>query len=369
MIYLICFFFSVLFAHLAYRTNKIGYFIFYSIISILVTTMLAGLRDYSVGIDTLNYYYGIWDWATTAESIPDFFEKYSLYSDEKNEWLFATLVGLVAQIGDYHLLLFFVHLIIIGGVYIGAFRMRHHARPEIILLLFYLLYYNHSLNIYRQYMAMAIVFAAVADVEKRKYLRYLIFVVIAAFFHRTAIIGVGPLILYVCLYPKKDKITVSNFQKIILLVALIIFMSYLVVGIQFLLDAGLINEDYEFFLDSSEASNYTMVLLFLLVELMALGLTWQNFKKNTLLPDYFIFCTIAFFLLFLVGGDIIYGKRIAAYFSLLNIVTLGKMIHCQPTKENKTFYIVGIIVTVFVYWCYVFAYRNASQTMPYILGI
>ena len=55
MIYLVCFGISTLFAFFANRTKSRAAFLFLSVLSISVTVALAGLRDYSIGIDTANY--------------------------------------------------------------------------------------------------------------------------------------------------------------------------------------------------------------------------------------------------------------------------------------------------------------------------
>ena len=166
MVYLVCFGISVFFANLAKKTENRKRFIFWSILSILVTVLLAGLRDISIGIDTSNYYDNSWKTAVGSSSFWRFMVLYHRAYRAK-EYLFAILIGLIAKTTrNYHVFLFAVHLIIVGGFYIGAFRFRKHADPVFSLLLFYLLYYNHSLNVFRQYMAMSILFAAAADLEE-----------------------------------------------------------------------------------------------------------------------------------------------------------------------------------------------------------
>ena len=128
-------------------------FILLSVFSVGITVVLAGLRDISIGIDTHNYYYHSWNNAMLFEGpFLNYIKFFVLNSRERFELLFGVLVGIVAKTtGSYSVFLLLVHSIIVGGVYIGAFRMRDHSEPDFTLLLFYLLYYNQSLNIFRQY--------------------------------------------------------------------------------------------------------------------------------------------------------------------------------------------------------------------------
>lgn len=365
MIYFICFVISALLAHLASKATKRSGIVFLSFLSVATTVLLAGLRDISIGIDTSNYFYGSWSRAITSPSFRDFVLSYQ--EGDSVEILHLVIMGMVAKtIGNYNVYLIVVHLIIVGCFYIGAFRMRHHADPAFVLFVFYLLYFGHSLNIYRQYMAMSVVFMALADIEKRKHLRYLIFVVLGFLIHNTAVMGLGPLVLFRILYPK-NKVNPNLWFRTFIALVLIIVGSYVFVPlVEVAIDSGTISDKYSYYLNDEEVGNYTMAILFLSVEIVGLLLTWKNFKKSNL-SYFFLISFVSFLALYIMGQNIVYGKRIAAYFSFINIITLGKMIQCQPTQDLKNFVKISVIVVTFVFWCYVFVYRNANQTMPYRL--
>ena len=55
MVYIACFIASVFFAWLAKRAGNKTAFILCSAFSLIIPIMLAALRDYSVGVDTINY--------------------------------------------------------------------------------------------------------------------------------------------------------------------------------------------------------------------------------------------------------------------------------------------------------------------------
>lgn len=372
IIYPVCFILSVIFAYGARRTKKRGLFIFLSIISIMIPVTLAGLRSITIGIDTQNYYNLPYYWRG-AIRLPTFIEYMRYYlarSNGSTEILFASLVGIVGQISkNYSVLLFLVHLIIIGGVYIGAFRLKEHADPEFTLLLFYFLYYNHTLNISRQYIAVAIIFAAMADIQKRKFIRYLIFVFIAFFFHNTAVIGLVPMFLYMAIYPSNPLRSAVSWRKVLTLVVIIGGVVSFVPVVRLLIDQGVISSKYLYYINSDDTSVYTLVILFLFVEILGLFLSWPLVNRNDNQASYFLFCSISFILLYLLASTIKYGKRIAVYFAFQNMVTLGMMYKYQDRSFNRWFIKLAVAAAVVAYWGYIYAYRNASQTIPYMLGV
>ena len=158
--YLLCFRISVLFAYQAEKSKNKFIFLLFSLISILFPVILAALRDYSIGVDTSHYLRGTWSMAVKrTDSLSRFLTTY-LRVSAKDEIVYAWFLWIIAKIsnGSNRIFLFATQLVIVGGVYIGAFRLKHHANPAFTMLIFYLLYYHHSLNITRQYMAMSIIF-------------------------------------------------------------------------------------------------------------------------------------------------------------------------------------------------------------------
>ena len=368
MFYLVCYCSSIFFAYLAKKSRRRSEFIAFSVFSIAITVLLAGLRDISIGIDTSNYFYGSWYRAMSLRDLPfmDYVREYIALSRDRFEVLFAFLLGTIARTTeDYQVFLTSMHLIIVTCVYIGAFRMRDHVTPELTLFLFYLLYYGKSLNIFRQYVALAILFAVAADIEQRKHLRYLIFTLVATMVHNTAIIGLVPLLLFRMLYPAKEKKKVSTFRKALTFTAISVGTGLFIPFVEFLIRTGVISQKYQYYLDGGESSSYIVSLSFLFVEVIALVLLRKGFLKNNTYSDFYFLTPIAFLMLYLMGTSLSYGNRIAAYLSCINLVSVGMMINGQRIAKYRTLVRWGIILAALLYWGYIYLYGNASRTMPY----
>ncbi len=384
-IYLICFACSVWFAYRAQKSRSKRRFVFFSIISIAITVILAGLRDISVGIDTYNYYRNGWAVAVNSKSLGSFLKAYYNSWDSK-EYLYALLLGSAAKMsGDYHVFLTIVHLIIIGGVYIGVFRLREYASPAFMLLTFYLLFYNHSLNVYRQYMALAILFASTADILHRRYLRYLLFTFIAVLIHNSAVIGILPLIIFALVYPHNNyRLIISSFTRIdskmhsftpvqtinrtVIFLMIVIGVAGLLPFMRLLIDIGLLSRKYLFYVSSDSTNTYIVARVLLLAEVLIIILFKDSFsgQKN---EHFFIICTLTYFTLYQLAPSIPYGKRIPAYFSLINLTSLGILTQSQHIRFNRVIIKYSIVLVVVAYWFFFYAYSNASQTIPYVLGV
>ena len=410
MIYFVCFIASATAAYFAHKTSDRKKFLILSVISILITTLLAGLRAYEIGIDTMSYMTKkrYWQGAVSAESLGTYMKYYMGIG--YGEPLFALLCGIVAQtFGNYSVFLLLVHAIIVSGVYIGAHRLRKIVNPAFVLLLFYLVFYHHSLNIMRQYMAQAIVFAALADILKKKYIRYCIAVIVAAMFHTAALLGFAALIIYWFLYldwkvlfekfqsfagklrrlgdKKKQEVKTGAFEEsrktrtlirdlrgnddlirrrqIILFAGLSLLVLVFSPLCRLAINLGLLNEKYLWYLDMSRAQHTTLITLFLLVEMSALIVYHKYLRRRYRSFDFFFTNSGAYLITHQISLFLVYGKRVAACFSFANLVTIAMIPQMFKDKKKRLLVYTLVSGVVVFYWYYSYILRNASQTYPY----
>lgn len=380
MTYLTCFLISLFFAYLAKRASDKISFLLFSAISLVIPIMLATLRDYSIGVDTLNYLTEemYWQGASSAGSLAEYMKYYLQNGSRSSEPLFALFMGIIAQTtGEYRIFLFFAQVVILIGIYVGAYRMKEHSDPVLTLLLFYLLYFNYTLNATRQYMSLAILFAAMHDIEEGKYKRYLFFAIVAVLIHNTSILGIPLMILYYLLYGRniiqlEDVLTQQkrvSLEKRFVIAGLLIGAFFFFDEIaRALINIGLLNKSYLIYLNLKSNASFLASRMFLLVEIIGLVAIMKSFRNNNLHPDFFIFCSLAFFLLFQLAPIMRTGARVARFFSIINICTIGMVVHGQR-GERKVLLSVLVISIALMFWIYMYAYSNYSHTMPYKLGI
>lgn len=371
-IYLVSFAISILFAYEAKRAKTRFNFVLLSIISIVVPALLAGLRDISIGIDTKNYYELVWLRSVWSRSFFDYFNKYVISRTVYIEPLFMLLAGIVEKTtGSYPVFLFCIHLIIVGCVYIGAFRLREHADPIFVLFLFYLLYYNYSLNISRQFMAMAIIFAELKRLEERKYFRYFFVVYIASLFHSMALLGIIPGIGYMIVYPSERKESVPLNRRLMIAFFIVAFSASAIPLFRIAIRIGLLGSRYLSYFRENREPVPMSIFLMLAIEGAMLVFFWKVFrsKHKSTGGDFYLFCSLLFLALYAIAPFISYGKRVAQFFALINIVTIAMGTDSFRIKRNRQIISALAIVAVAVYWLYFYVYLNGSQTVPYVFGV
>ncbi len=371
MIYLFCFIISAGFAFFASRAENRKKFYILSFLSIAVMVVLAGFRDYTVGIDTYNYMTKprYWDGAVSADSLWEYFKYY--FPLGYGEPLFAVLVGVIAQFtGNFAVFLMVSHTIILTCTYVGIFRFRKHINPAFVLLAYYLLYYNHTLNLIRQHIAMAIIFAVLADILEKKYIRFCIFVFIAMLFHTTAIIAVGILAIYFIVNITHKKLinigTTQRFYFTVLALTWLVFLFAPIINI--LVDMGLLNERYLFFINNN-TDPALIASGVVIIELTAVFLFRKEIKDKCKDANFFILTSICYLILMQLSLTVAHGKRIALHFALADLITLGLIESSQKDPRRQKLVRIGIIGVCFVYWAYIYILKNAGETFPYILGV
>lgn len=369
MIYLVCFALSVLFAYFANKAKTRWKIVLFSVFSIAFPVLLAGLRGYTVGIDTENYYLKEWYWAGAvgADSLLDYLKMY--FPKGYGDPLFALIIGSVAQLtGNYSIFLLIAHLVIMVGVYVGIFRHRRYVNPALVLLFFYLVYFNTSLNILRQYMAMAVLFAFLADIPQKRWTRYLVGVYIAFTIHSTAVIGLAPLLLYGILEFKKGRGLSSPKRAALvsgLLLAVVFLFKPLIRGLMYL---GLLNDRFNFFLESNAVDPALIASMLIAMGLFFAIVFQKRIFSNCAYAHFYIFNSMFCLVLMQLSWSIAYGKRIAAYFAMADLITLGLVGRAPKTTFGRRLLQAGMILVALAYWLYIFAFRNASQTFPYVLS-
>lgn len=366
MIYLVCFALSVLFAYFAQKSKSSKCFCLFSVVSIAFPVLLAGFRHYDVGIDTLNYYTKnmYWAGAVQAESLLEYLKMY--FPKGYGDPLFALLIGVIAQTtGNFTLFLVVAEAIVITGVYIGVFRHCKYVNPAFVLCVFYLFFFNSTLNVLRQYMAMAVLFAFLADIPRKKWLRYLVGVYIAFTIHSTAVIGLVPMFLYGVLEFKKGR-GLSSFKREMLVSGILLGVVILFVPIiQLLTSIGLLNDRFLFFVENDAVSPAIIMMCALAIGLLGVVLFIKQIREKCPVADFYIFNSLVYMVLLQLTFFVAYGKRIGLYFAFADLITVG-LVEQASTKRKTQWLVRGSFLTIaLVYWLYVYWLRNASGTMPY----
>ena len=189
MIYIICFFLS---SFIIYITqNKKRGSIQGCIIAVFILSILAGLRAHHIGTDTIKYPFEAFEAACATESFFDLFiwTQINLSMKEIGYVIFVYISSLITN--DFNVFLFLTALVINSGICYFLYKesKRYKISMAIAWLSYCFMFYNQTLNIAKQSIAIAICLIAYVCYKNNRHKKYILLQSIALTFHFTSIIS------------------------------------------------------------------------------------------------------------------------------------------------------------------------------------
>lgn len=371
VIYLLTFIISCLFIYIAegVSNRSIIFGRFFLFLAILIPSILAGIRNLTIGTDVLNYVAPIYDAANSANSFYTFqnipiLNGILLVPISSFEIGFNALVYIITKIfGSLFFVLFFIQFLCISLTMFGLWSLRREFPVWLGMLTYYLCFFNTSLNLVRQSIAMSILIFGLRYLITNKWFKYVMVTICACLFHKTAIVGLIVLAVYYSLMHKKRKyISFSRNQKLIIItfiVGLIVLVPF--VRNIFLQILGLSSYAQGYLTgDGSIAINQVILRIPILLLIL---IQWNHTKSSEL----------KYFLLSMLICDIFTSQlssfsesasRISLYFSYYYIYIFPYFTN-DKSRLSKKILIILVIVYTLIYWYYSFVMMKYGQTVPY----
>lgn len=273
---------------------------FFSIVSLLPATAIAGVRDLTIGTDIRHYvvpnflaaqnFSNMFDYVRFVNSIS------TSYVDTVNhtEIGYSMLVFAVSKFtSNPGWLMFILQGLTVLGVYIGL-NLFKNGDPRVSVTLgmtvYYTLFFGPSLNVMRQSLAASLVFLAVALFYKKNYIKSCIIFLIATQFHLTSIIGIIIFLIWIYMRSNYRKPNLTKIPPIVYI--LIVFFSMLVIGpwifriLQFLISNVSFLQKYTASLDSTGGYSISGTVLFVISDvILFLTISILNLGQNSLIIE------------------------------------------------------------------------------------
>lgn len=394
MIYLIGFTLSCFLLYMAERQKRINFlFIVISFLAILIPCLIAGFRADSIGTDVMIYAKPLYQMAEEADSFSDFMTKrwYAVWRYKyvtEFERGFCLLVYSVTQLfHSFGAVLFAIEACVVVPVWMGLVRQRRKISISLGMFVFYMLFFNASMNIMRQSIAMALLFLGFSYLIDKSKIKYLCFVILAFFFHKSALIGLLILVLayflegnYAVGFQMKElrfHIGASNIKEFrigrisfrsglfrILLIAAagLGAMMFLSIIFKVLSAVGLS------FVRQYIIGNIQILPKQLLLRIPILILFFMNWKKLQKESDM-AYLYVVMLILDLIASQLasIYEQsaRIAFYFSEYNMFSYPLLMKTYETGKWK-FVKYFLILFLMALWFYQIILSGSHQTYPYV---
>lgn len=320
----------------------------YSIIMVILFTVISGLRYYSIGNDTSTYFYGF-------KTILRYgIEAFSISRYEKGYILLNLIIG---NFTDNFTIMLTVCALITNIFICNFIRKNSKCMCVSFLLFFFCRFFFSEMNIVRQYIAIGILLYSIKYIENKKLLKYLGCVCIATAFHYSAIF----MILIYYLYDIKLNGKKIAGMSLITLIVNYVFYSILVKLTSLLgIYQGYVSEFY----GSNKIGSIIAFIMYLVVYTFLSCIT--KYKKIAPKDNFFYNCSFVLVLVSFLAIRMSVLSRITEYLSILMIVQIPNFIgYIKNVKKRVLLYFV--VVVCFSVYCYSILYLrpNWNNVYPY----
>lgn len=359
--YIVTFFISGVLMTLGTRTLKnqtklIRYFIVF--LAILLPSILAGLRDFSVGTDVLVYGN---PWFNYAHNYVNFKDYVDFAGINSINYLYAVFNFIISRFtGNVHWFYFFLSFIENIIVADSLYKNRDIVSVENGWLTYLFLFFNFTLNILRQSLALVILLWGFWYIRKQKPIQYVLVLIVATLCHSTAIIGIIPYLMYLII----TKISNEKLRNFSVLGVGIIFVAVFKSIGPFLATSDLVDSRYRIFLNSAQNVNVQgRIYLFYLPILIFYFVSRIKSKENIFFETIILIPTLMSIFISLP-----FLSRLSAYFTIYfcfawpYVFEHGTQFKIKSSSLNELLLLLYLVL----YWIVIYGILNNGQTVPYI---
>ena len=333
-------------------------------ICIMILSLLAGFRDVSIGTDVRIYANGVYLAASKVSSVKqliDFLFHSSLHTGNEIEsaYLFVSFIGskvFKSLFGP----LFLTSLIINAGVFMGLYRIKEHLSYNIAIMVYCFMFYQQTYNMMRQWMAMGVLIFGIRYIYDRKLIKYLITLLVAMLFHKSAFIGIS--LYLIALYMEKPRNWWRQASVVAGVVLGVVFFQPIVLA---LTSSGILTTKYLKYALGNSLSFFWKELAIRAPAIVLCAVLYKPMKKT---DEHHAF----WFIIMLIDAAISqlhsimdFATRIGGYFWVSRMIEMsmackiGYRIHRSLSKCLVMSYVI-------LYWFVMYIYFGFGDTYPYV---
>lgn len=307
--------------------NKKAKIAILTIIGLGIPILIASLRYY-VGTDYGNYI--------------------TIYNNRKDltfvelitsnwELLFMLVIKIASILNDYQYMFGIIAMLTIIVIYASIYNYKEKLSLGFMFFLYLFLHFATSFNIIRQALAVVIIAYSYKFILNRDLKKFIITVVIASFFHITALIFLP----FYLVWDKKVTFRRKAIQIIFIIITMLIVINYKFF-INLLSDFSIF-ERFEMYSTEKDSNNLEFLLnvIILCIVLLFRKMLIKYDDRNEL---FIYLYTISVILMF-TGYFSPFLKRIAMYFGISNIFIFATF--PQIAKNNKQKLLIYFLLTIY----------------------
>lgn len=341
--YIVAMFIALAMAYVANKTKKKSYLW----LLIILLTILSGFRARTVGVDTPSYYSDI------EHGFP-----YAWRFEEEGFRFIANVI--MDYTNNPQLMFVFCAFITNSFILIRLWDFKDEARFDFMVFLYLFIFYGNTMNIMRQAMAVALVFYGTRYLKENKYHKFLLFLLIAFTFHRTALLSIAYILISLWFSMSKNKKKILAIPFICVIIGSVFYVArYLVNDIDAYSSQTISNINVTFFYRL-----FITLATILFNKLNIMVIINQNYRA---LPKKYIFDR--YLLTYLLIGlsfeslsmFFSFVGRSGLYYLMFEPVFWG--IAVKQTKNRKLY---AMLIAIFaIYMFYLLIFTNSVKLFPY----
>lgn len=235
-------------AAMTYDKNKLAFIISFALF-ILFPSVIEGCRDWYVGEDMLSY--GSYGFYNSLHYNDVFTYLRNETNKEQGFYILCYFCGKVGPINFYMFIVALIKMILLG---ITCIHFRKISIIWLAVLGYMLIFYWYGFSLMRQTLALCICLYSTIFLQKKKYISFFICIIIAYFFHNSAVFFVMlPLIMFISKLKKRLSLVIIG--------AILVYLAATVLFV-FIATSGLFGEEMlERYENSGVESSKTLLLI------------------------------------------------------------------------------------------------------------
>lgn len=323
--------------------------------SVILLTLMSGFR-YNVGTDYSNYYYifqrvKYTDWGSLTNGIAG-------YNGETNFLLFSKIFLQVLSVKQYFGVLSLITIGIVTIVLVKQYSSEEYD-TTLVYFLYLFIFFSESLTNIRQYLALSVLMIGYKYIFKNQFWRYLIIVLIAMFFHISAIVAL-PIYFF---WNHKSGQEIKKIYFVIPIIAAVWFILNWRQVISFLVSHGIFSEGrMAIYQSTSATNNYTFFVKAILLILFAFFFKYLNDDRDVKLYIYlFAIGTVLSGIGFFVG----HLKRLGLYYEIPCIFIIPALSRFFVPERSRNVYKAIVVILTMAYFCLLYYVLKNSYMIPY----
>ncbi len=327
--------------------NKLQFYITFACF-ILVPSIIEGCRDWNIGQDMYGYGSAYFYDALRYSNVFSF-----LNNIDTKEYAYHLLCYFCGKVGPINLYMFAAALIKMTMIGLTCLHFRKNTIVWLAVLGYMLIFYWYGFSLMRQSLALSICMYSVTYLFDRRYVGFLICIVVAYLFHNSSIFMLFlPAVMYMARMKHRILWTIGG-VVVIYGLATVLFV--------FIATSGLFGESkMDLYMDSGVTSAKSNILIMVVYALLPFFCKIQN---KTMV--YYIRACSLIGLMFLMLSSLFEVAFRVSFYQMMPLLFLVPALLKQTTKQDRR--TLGCLVLVMLYLLHIVvaAKHGMADTIPY----